>query len=130
MASHAALFFAQRWRLHLRNGGDRFGQRGRSWDQLPGAFAQEQTFDRAVLSGSGDQAALQLTELAFATVVGARKTGHVIGVEQARRISLGDFGDLGAQDPQARGGLALPVEVGQTDLPFSPHLRAGARRCL
>ena len=35
-------------------------------------------------------------------------------MEQARRIRLGDFGDLGAQDPQARGGLALLLKVGQT----------------
>ena len=88
MDEHALLLLQEFVVVHLRDGLDRFGQRAGAGDEFPGAFTQHEAFGRADLTGGGQQPSGQIAELAFAIIVGARQTGHVIGVKQTRCVAV------------------------------------------
>ncbi len=81
MDEHALLLLQEFVVVHLRDGLDRFGQRAGAGDEFPRAFTQHEAFGRADLTGGGQQPSGQIAELAFAIIVGARQTRHVIGVK-------------------------------------------------
>src|SRR3972149_6484126 len=83
MFPHTMAFFLELTWIHLRQGLRGFFQGSRSGDQLPGAFALQDTSHQAFLTGGGQQSSVQIPELAFAVVVGAGQTWHIIAVKQA-----------------------------------------------
>src|SRR3990172_2957074 len=122
MFPHTMAFFLELTWVHLRQGLRGFFQGSRSGDQLPGAFALQDTSHQAFLTGGGQQSSVQIPELAFAVVVGAGQTWHIIAVKQAGCVSAGSFCDHLVEGLQAQIVLALDFHLCQISRQLLLHL--------
>jgi hypothetical protein len=127
MITDTLLFMAQVGRGDARQGRDGVGVRAGMRQEFPGAGALYDAPGEAFLAGGAQQAAVEVAELTFAVVVGARQPRHIVGVKETGCVTAGDLGDSGAELLQARRTGAGVLDLGQEGLELAAHLGAGAR---
>ena len=99
--------------INMRQGFFDFFQRIGDGDQFPGAFTLQEAFRQALLAGGGEQAAVQIPELGFPVIVGARQPGDIVAVKQAWGVTVGSFLDDMEEALQLGIGLALNLDLVQ-----------------
>ena len=126
MLTDALLFLAQVGRGNVcqcrGGGGERVGMR----QEFPGSGVLQDAPGEAFLAGGTEQAAVEVAELTFAVVVGARQPRQIVGMKQAGRIAAGDLGDGGAERMQARRSGTVLFDLRQIGLELAAYLGAGA----